>query len=317
GLGGGIMGLHARGGGAAAAAASMLAARAAAAGAHGAARLGPSKVPLPKIIALAPGALPTPTLTSSSSSAALLSGGKAALAGLVGGLASVAVAAGRTLGLPRLGCEWPWMHRPEVGSLPFSGRHIPPWSHLDGEVWAVYNSSTAAGSAAVSSSSSRLGGGSGGNSSSGSGGLSCEWLAWAHHGCLHGPTHLERRGHGHANPHPAARMLLSIEMEHLLQQLPPEHRTPRPPGPDGAGGNTLAVPPGASAGSDGVYEVRLTQLAEALSRLAPELPVVWLEQPMRVTDLTGPLAAAHQHWSTHCCGMSWPRSVNHICFGRY
>ncbi|EFJ48351.1 hypothetical protein VOLCADRAFT_117596 [Volvox carteri f. nagariensis] len=36
-----------------------------------------------------------------------------------------------------------------------------------------------------------------------------------------------------------------------------------------------------------------------------------------VVDLPEALRAAHHHWLSHCCGLSWPDSRNHICFGDF
>ncbi|GIL58387.1 hypothetical protein Vafri_13527 [Volvox africanus] len=286
----------------------------------------------PRVIALQPGALspgPDPTAAAGTAAAAFHGGGggrggggghvsplvlvsKDHMISVMEALSSVAVAAGRTLGLPRLSCDYPWMHQEGPAATaasasttaglfqPFNGSHHIPWTYLAGQAFAPYGTSLEA--------------------------LSCEWLAFAHHGCLHGPVHIERGGHALMNPHPAARMLLSYEMDHLLGQLPPEETMQRAVSDVGAvtatagiqgSGNLLVVPPGSVAGSDGVFNVTLVQIREQLSRVVPDTAIIWMERPMRVVDLQGPMSMAHQQWVTHCCGLSWPQSHNHICFWEY
>ncbi|GIL81242.1 hypothetical protein Vretimale_1167 [Volvox reticuliferus] len=285
-------------------------------------------IPAPRVIALQPGALspgPDPTAAAGGAAVAFSGGGgsgdmsplvlasKSHMISVMEALSSVAAAAGRTLGLPRLSCDYAWMHQdgpaaPAAAAATvvpfqnFNGSHHVPWTYLAGQAFAPYGSSLDA--------------------------LSCEWLAFAHHGCLHGPIHMERIGHMHANPHPAARMLLSYEMDYLLRQLPPEETTQRAVSDadattatagfhGGSGGNLLVVPPGSAAGPDGVFNVTLAQLTDQLSRIDPDKTIVWMERPMRVVDLQGTLRVAHQQWVTHCCGLSWPQSHNHLCFWEY
>ncbi|GLI61111.1 hypothetical protein VaNZ11_003362 [Volvox africanus] len=282
-------------------------------------------IPAPRVIALQPAALspgPDPTAAAAfrgggSNVSPLVLVSKDHMISVMEALSSVAVAAGRTLGLPRLSCDYAWMHHEgpaaasasaasastTVGTFqPFNGSHHIPWTYLAGQAFAPYGPSLEA--------------------------LSCEWLAFAHHGCLHGPVHIERGGHVHMNPHPAARMLLSYEMDHLLRQLPPKETMPRAESDVGAatvtagihGGsisNLLVVPPDSLAGPDGVFNVTLAQITEQLSRIAPNNTIVWMERPMRVVDLQGHMSVAHRQWVTHCCGLSWPQSHNHICFWEY
>ncbi|PNW87476.1 hypothetical protein CHLRE_02g144251v5 [Chlamydomonas reinhardtii] len=265
-------------------------------GAHHAARAGAGlhhsrlgqHVPLPRVIALAPGVVSRTPTAAGEPPGALVLAGKPQLVELVAALSTVAVAAGRTLAVPQLSCDFPWMHR--GGAFPYNGSHYVPWRYLNGGAFAPYGPSIS--------------------------NMSCEWFAWVQHGCLHGPLHTERRAHGHGDNHVAARMLLSIEMEHFLEQLHPEARALRP----GPGGNVLTLPAeaaAAAAGPDGVLNVTSAQLGEALKGVAAEAPVVWMTKPMRVTDLSGTASAAHQQWMNHCCGLIWPHGFNRICFWEF
>ncbi|KAG2437179.1 hypothetical protein HXX76_005843 [Chlamydomonas incerta] len=259
----------------------------AAAGLHHS-RLG-QHVPLPRVIALAPGVISRTPSAAGEPPGSIVLAGRPQLVDLMAALSTVAVAAGRTLAVPQLSCDFPWMHR--GGAFPYNGSHYVPWRYLNGGAFAPYGPSIA--------------------------NMSCEWFAWVQHGCLHGPLHVERRTHGHGDNHVAARMLLSIEMEHFLEQLPAEARAVRP----GPGGNVLDLPPAATAaapaGPDGVVNVTSAALGEALKGIAPDVPVVWLTKPMRVTDLAGATAVAHQQWMNHCCGLIWPHGYNRICFWEF
>eukprot|EP00198_Chlamydomonas_reinhardtii_P005531 XP_001694867.1 predicted protein [Chlamydomonas reinhardtii] len=73
---------------------------------------------------------------------------------LVAALSTVAVAAGRTLAVPQLSCDFPWMHR--GGAFPYNGSHYVPWRYLNGGAFAPYGPSIS--------------------------NMSCEWFAWVQHG---------------------------------------------------------------------------------------------------------------------------------------
>ncbi|KXZ50278.1 hypothetical protein GPECTOR_17g917 [Gonium pectorale] len=222
------------------------------------------QAPLPRLLALSPAALSPGPQPPAGSAAPLVLPSKAAYVALIEALAGVAVAAGRALALPRLSCDYPWMHRSD-GATAFNGSHYVPWTYLHGEAFAPWGPSLDQ--------------------------LSCEWYGWLQHGCLHGPMHVDRRQGPRAMPtRPVARMLLSAEMGHFLAQLPEEDREPMslPPGPsvDPAAAATASLVPlpasaGPTPGPDGVFNVTLAALSEVLSRLSPTRPVLWLERPMR------------------------------------
>ena len=66
-------------------------------------------MPLPRVIALAPGVVSRTPTAAGEPPGALVLAGKPQLVELVAALSTVAVAAGRTLAVPQLSCDFPWV----------------------------------------------------------------------------------------------------------------------------------------------------------------------------------------------------------------